>query len=106
VELDELLTAGQRAAKKRRDELSALQEKNAVQIKALKDLLGDYADKLELQQNTFKRLSSVAESAQLESLALKERARLLEGRLAAANAQLGKVQVDSEKNWFEKIMTG
>jgi len=97
TELDALLAAGSRAAQKRQEELVTLREKYDTQLKQLKELLGDYTDKLELQQNSFKRLSTIAESARSESLALKERAKLLEDRLKASNAQLEKVTVELQE---------
>jgi len=103
AELDELLAAGSRAARARRDEVEKLKEKYEGQIKVLKDLVGDYTDKLELQQNTFNRLSGLAESTSSESLALKQRASLLEERLAAADEQLAKLEAEAKKTWWEKL---
>lgn len=104
TELDELLAAGSRAAKQRKEELKLLREKYEKQIKQLKDLIGDYTDSLELQQNSYKRLSAIADSARSESLALKERARLLEERLNAANAQLAKVQAEADATPLDNFM--
>ena len=60
AELDELLAAGSRAAKKRQVELAELKEKYEAQLKSLKDLVGDYTDRMELQQNSYKRLTAIA----------------------------------------------
>jgi len=104
AELDEVLAAGTRAAKKRRDDLRELREKYESQVKQLKELVGDQNDRLELQQNSYSRLSSIAESARMESLALKERARLLEERLEAAKQQLAKVEAEALASPFAGFM--
>jgi len=101
--LDEMLSAGTRKARQKREELSQLREKYEAQISQLKELVGDYADKVELQQNSFKRLSAIAESARSESLAMKERANVLEQRLTAANEQLAKFQTEASLTPLERF---
>jgi len=100
AQLEELVSASTEQARKKREDIVALKEKYEGQIKDLKSVLGEYTDRLELQQNTFTRLQSIADSARSESLALKERAQLLERRLLEASAQLEVLQEKVDSNPF------
>mmetsp|Transcript_11349 Transcript_11349/g.19397 ORF Transcript_11349/g.19397 Transcript_11349/m.19397 type:complete len:217 (-) Transcript_11349:105-755(-) len=100
AQLEELVSASTEQARKKREDIVALKEKYEGQIKDLKSVLGEYTDRLELQQNTFTRLQSIADSARSESLALKERAQLLERRLLEASAQLEVLQQKVDSNPF------
>ncbi|KAL3892980.1 MAG: hypothetical protein SGPRY_014593, partial [Prymnesium sp.] len=60
MKLDELLAAGASAVVKRGDEIKELRANYENQLRQLKELIGDQNDRLEMQQNSFERLSRIA----------------------------------------------
>lgn len=64
MKLDELLAAGASAAVKRGDEIKELRANYENQLRQLKELIGDQNDRLEMQQNSFERLSRIAGGVQ------------------------------------------
>ena len=97
AELDSLLQQGQLKAAERREELENLKVSYEAKVKSLKDLLGDYTDKLELQQNRLKRSKDVELRARSEAAAVQQRAKVLERRLEAANKQIDVMTKDLEE---------
>ena len=67
VSLNELLNLSVRKARRYKDEMQSLQQDYETQLSQLRDMVGDYTDKLELQQNAFKRNELVTESARAET---------------------------------------
>ena len=84
-----------------------LQKAYEAQLLELREMVGDYTDKLELQQNAFKRSELVTESARAESEAYRKSADLLQDRLTAAQAQLIQLQQEAEDdaNPFANLMS-
>lgn len=64
MKLDELLAAGASAVVKRGDEIKELRANYENQLRQLKELIGDQNDRLEMQQNSFERLSRIAGGVQ------------------------------------------
>ena len=95
--LADLLRSGAKKARKSRESMQAVKDSYREQVRKLKELVGDYTDKLELQQNTFRRQSAIVESASGEASALKERALLLQSRLAERQKQLEELSEEVEE---------
>ena len=105
--LNELLGLSVRKARRYKDEMMELQKAYEAQLLELREMVGDYTDKLELQQNAFKRSELVTESARAESEAYRKSADLLQDRLTAAQAQLIQLQQEAEDdaNPFANLMS-
>ena len=98
MSLNEMLELSVRKARSRKDEVEAMKQQYEEQITALKDLVGDYNDRLEFQQNRMKRNNEVTESARAESNAYMERANLLQEQYYAAQAMIEQLQAEVDAN--------
>ena len=96
--LTELLDLTVREQKKRKGEITQIQEQYEEQIRGLQELLGDYNDRMEFQQNSIKRNAQITDSARAESAAYMERANLLYEKYVAASAMIEKLEAELKSN--------
>ena len=96
--LTELLDLTVREQKKRKGEITQIQEQYEEQIRGLQELLGDYNDRMEFQQNNIKRNAQITDSARAESAAYMERANLLYEKYVAASAMIEKLEAEIKSN--------
>eukprot|EP00316_Scyphosphaera_apsteinii_P013636 CAMPEP_0119305230 /NCGR_PEP_ID=MMETSP1333-20130426/6277_1 /TAXON_ID=418940 /ORGANISM="Scyphosphaera apsteinii, Strain RCC1455" /LENGTH=204 /DNA_ID=CAMNT_0007308273 /DNA_START=165 /DNA_END=779 /DNA_ORIENTATION=- len=87
-ELESILAAVSGKSRQYKTRLLDVKEKYDQQLSRLKDLVGDYSDQLELQQNRLNSKDLLVASVQSESAAIKERAQVLEEQLASSQAAL------------------
>ena len=73
-------------------------------MKKLKELVADYSDRMELQQNSMKRNSLIVDSAVSERAALTERANLLEAKWLKAKEELEALQNEIDASPFERML--
>lgn len=109
AQLSELITMGARKAKKNWAQMSAVNEKFSEQVTKLKELVGDYADRLEFQQSAQQRQTALVQAANSEAKALKERALLLEAKLTRRQHDLEELQDEvsaSPSNRFLRFVSG
>lgn len=92
MQLVELVKSGTKQAAGLKDQMEDLKASYRDQIIQLKELAGDYSDKLELQQNTIKRKDDMVLAAEGESRALLQSIAVLESRLQAAEQALTEAQ--------------
>ena len=81
-----------REARKSKGELQKISSTYQTQISQLKELVGDYTDRLEFQQMRMQRNELTVTSAVAERAALVERAELLEAKYQKAQAALEELQ--------------
>ena len=110
MQLVELVKSGTKKATELKAQMEELKKKYKGQITQLKELAGDYADKVELQQNVIKRKDDMVLAAQGESRALMQSMVALEHRLKAAEQALSEAQStlspDFFGNFFKKLFGG
>jgi|TARA_B100000524_G_C23603727_1_gene353573 uncharacterized phage infection (PIP) family protein YhgE len=110
MQLVELVKSGTKKATELKAQMEELKNKYKGQITQLKELAGDYADKVELQQNVIKRKDDMVLAAQGESRALMQSMVALEHRLKAAEQALSEAQStlspDFFGNFFKKLFGG
>ena len=104
AKLEEMLQMTAREARKSKEELTTLKESYEKQISMLKELVADYSDRMELQQNSMKRNALIVDSTVAERAALNERAELLEKKWRRAKEELEALQKEIEKNPFERFL--
>ena len=103
----QLVKSGTKKATELKAQMEELKNKYKGQLTQLKELAGDYADKVELQQNVIKRKDDMVLAAQGASRALMQSMVALEHRLKAAEQALSEAQStlspDFFGNFFKKL---
>jgi len=96
--LNEILLLSVREARSRKDEIATIKSRYEQQIRDLKELVGDYNDRMELQQNKIMRNSQITDSARAEAAAYRERANLMADKLEASEARLTQLEKEINAN--------
>ena len=104
AQLSDMLQMTAREARRAKKDVGQLKQTYEEQVKKLKELVADYSDRMELQQNSMKRNSLIVDSAVSERAALTERANLLEAKWLKAKEELEALQNEIDASPFERIL--
>ena len=85
--LEELQALGKSALARSKDEIERLKKEYEEQAALLRETVGDYSDRVELQQNTIERQKAATAAAEAETQLAKQRAVMLEEKLATMQAE-------------------
>uniref|UniRef100_A0A7S3SRF2 Uncharacterized protein n=2 Tax=Choreotrichia TaxID=141411 RepID=A0A7S3SRF2_9SPIT len=101
-QLGELLVINSRQARQKKDEFVELQRSYNIQLERLKEMVGEFSDKYELQQNECRMMERAMKTMERENLQYKERGAVLMSQLEESQSKLQQAMDDIANSPFEK----